>query len=211
MKLTKFEHSALILEKAGSALIIDPGMFTAPLSDVTGVVAVVITHEHPDHWTPDHLARIIEMNPDARILAPAGVAAVVTDQVVEVVAGGDRLDIGPFSLEFFGEKHAIIHFSIPIVDNVGVLVDDTLYYGGDSYTIPGRPVQVLATPIGAPWLKIGEVMDYVAEIKPKQSFPVHDMPLSVIGKQMANGRVQAVTEEGGGAFVVLEPGESLEI
>jgi L-ascorbate metabolism protein UlaG (beta-lactamase superfamily) len=211
MKLTKFEHSCLILEKAGSAIVIDPGVFTAPLSDVAGVVAIVITHEHPDHWTPEHLARILDMNPGARVLGPAGVAAAATDVSVEVVAGGDRIEIEPFTLEFFGEKHALIHESIPVVDNVGVLVDDTVYYPGDSYTAPGVAVPVLATPTGAPWLKIGDVMDYVAEVKPAQAFPVHDMVLSVIGKQMANGRVKEVTEAAGGQFFVLEPGESLDL
>ena len=35
---------------------LDPGMFTDPEA-VDGADAVVITHEHPDHYLPDHLAR----------------------------------------------------------------------------------------------------------------------------------------------------------
>ena len=70
MKLTKFEHSCLVLDKNGSTLIIDPGSFTMPLTDIMGVVAVVITHEHADHWTPEQLTRILDRNPGARILGP---------------------------------------------------------------------------------------------------------------------------------------------
>ena len=211
MKLTKYEHSTLVLDKSGSTLIIDPGVFTMPLSDIVGVVAIVITHEHADHWTPEQLTRILDRNPDARILGPAGVAAAAADFTVETVAEGDSVEIAPFTLQFFGEKHGVIHSSIPIVDNVGVLVDGSLYYAGDSYTVPGVPVETLATPIGAPWLKIGDAMDYVLEVKPKRSFPVHDSVLSQIGKSMTQARIQAVTEQNGGEFFVLEAGESTDL
>ena len=211
MKLTKFEHSCLVLDKNGSTLIIDPGSFTMPLTDIMGVVAVVITHEHADHWTPEQLTRILDRNPGARILGPAGVAKAAADFEVEVVKDGDTVEIEPFTLAFYGEKHAIIHSSIPVIDNVGVLVDDEFYYGGDSYTVPPVPVNTLAAPIGAPWLKIGEAMDYVLAVKPKRSFPIHDMTLSQAGKSMTHDRIRVVTEQGRGEFFVLEPGQSYDL
>jgi len=211
MKLTKFEHSCLVLDKNGSTLVIDPGSFTMPLTDVMGVVAVVITHEHADHWTPEQLTRILDRNPGARILGPAGVAAAATGFEVEVVKDGDTVEIEPFTLAFYGEKHAVIHSSIPVIDNVGVLVDGELYYGGDSYTVPPVAVNTLAAPIGAPWLKIGDAMDYVLAVKPKRSFPIHDMTLSQAGKSMTQDRIRAVTEQGGGEFFVLEPGQSYDL
>jgi len=210
MKLTKFEHATMVLDKGGSTLVIDPGAFTTPLTDLTGVVAIVITHEHADHWTTEQLQRILEKNPDARILGPAGVAAAATDLIVETVKHGDIVSIDPFTLQFFGEKHAVIHESIPIVDNVGVLVDNAFYYGGDSYTLPGVPVEMLAAPIGAPWLKIGDAMDYVLAVKPRHSLPVHDAPLSQIGKSMTRSRIEWATQQGGGEFHMLEPGDSFD-
>lgn len=211
MKLTKYEHSCLVLDKDGSTLVIDPGVFTTPLTDLDHVVGIVITHEHPDHWTPEQLKRILDRSPDARILGPAGVVAAAIGFGAETVAAGDAVDVGPFRLEFFGSDHAVIHASIPIVDNVGVLVDGSLYYGGDSYTEPGVPVSVLAAPVGAPWLKIGEAMDYVAAIAPTRAFPVHEMVLSQIGKDMGGQRLQTVVEAGGGSFVTLQSGESLDL
>ncbi len=212
MKLTKYEHSTLVIEKSGAALVIDPGSFTMPLSDISGVVAIVITHEHADHWTAEQLTRLLDRNPKARILGPAGVAAAASDFAVETVAGGDTVEVEPFTLRFFGEKHAVIHSSIPIVDNVGVLVDDSLYYAGDSYTVPeGVEVDTLAVPIGAPWLKIGDAMDYVLELKPRRSFPVHDSVLSQIGKTMTQARIEAATQQNGGEFFVLEAGESFDL
>jgi len=212
MKLTKYEHSCLVISKGDATLVIDPGSFTTPLTDVSGVVAIVITHEHADHWTAEQLTRLLDRNPSARILGPAGVAAAATDFTVETVKGGDSVEIEPFTLRFFGEKHAVIHSSIPIVDNVGVLVDDSLYYAGDSYTVPeGVEVDTLAVPIGAPWLKIGDAMDYVLEVKPRRSFPVHDAVLSQIGKTMTQARIEAVTTQNGGDFFVLDAGESYDL
>lgn len=212
MRLTKFEHAALMLEDSGKRLFIDPGSFTTPITDAANAVAIVITHEHADHWTPEQLKRILDANPDIPIFAPEGVAAAASDFTVTVVHGGETVTVEPFTLQFFGEKHAVIHSSMPVVDNVGVLVNGTLYYPGDSFTIPeGVDVDVLATPAGAPWLKISETMDFVLAVKPKRSFPTHEMVLARAGKDMANGRIGWATEQGGGEFFPLEPGDSLDI
>jgi L-ascorbate metabolism protein UlaG (beta-lactamase superfamily) len=213
MRLTKLEHAALILEQSGKKLFVDPGSFTTPITDGAGTVAIVITHEHADHWTPEQLGRILDKSPDATIFAPQGVAlAVGASFDVTVVNNGDELTVGPFSLRFFGEKHAVIHSSIPIVDNVGVLINNSLYYPGDSFTVPaGVDVDLLAAPAGAPWLKISEAIDFVLAVKPKRSFPTHEMVLSVAGKGMANGRLQWATEQGGGEFIPLTPGDTIDV
>ncbi len=211
MKLTKYEHACMVIEKGDSRLVIDPGGFTMPLTDLDGVVAIVITHEHADHWTAEQLTRILDGNKGARILGPAGVAAAAEGFAVETVAPGDSVSIEPFELKFFGGQHAVIHSSIPIVDNVAVLVDDNFYYAGDSYALPGVEVGTLAVPVGAPWLKIGDVIDYVEAIKPRRSLPVHEAVLSTIGKNMANARVEAATVKGGGEFYALDAEESLEL
>ncbi|HEU4808530.1 MAG TPA: MBL fold metallo-hydrolase [Homoserinimonas sp.] len=211
MRVTKQEHACLILEKADQRVVIDPGSYTTPLIGIDGVVAIVITHEHADHWTADHLARIIERNPDAVIFGPPGVAAAATDFAIIEVADGDHHEVDGFSLRFFGEKHAVIHPSIPVVDNVGVMVDDLLFYPGDAFTVPPVPVDTLAAPAGAPWLKISEAMDYVTAVAPKRCFPTHQMVLSKVGQKMANARLQDVTEQAGGEYFALEPDQSLDL
>ena len=212
MRVTKHEHACLIIDESGKSLILDPGSFTTPVIGTKNVVAIVITHEHADHWTPDQLKRILDMSPDAAIFGPPGVVAAAEGFTVTPVKDGDAIEVEPFRLRFFGSKHATIHSSIPVVDNVGVLVNEQLYYGGDSYTVPeGVEVGTLATPVGAPWLKIGEVMDYLLAVKPKRSFPVHEMTLSVNGKALSNDRIQWATEQAGGEFFPLEPGQSLDV
>jgi L-ascorbate metabolism protein UlaG (beta-lactamase superfamily) len=210
VRITKYEHATLQLGLGDENLVIDPGVFLSH-PDVPNVVAIVITHEHSDHWSADQLGRILEKNPDAKIFGPQGVADAATDFEVEVVAAGDVVEVGAFKLEFFGGEHAVIHESIPVIDNVGVLVNDELYYAGDSYTVPDVEVGTLAAPVGAPWLKIGDAMDYVLAVKPKRAFYLHDMTLSVAGKQMAAARLAWATEQSGGTFTELQPGETLDV
>ncbi|GAA1832981.1 MBL fold metallo-hydrolase [Agromyces salentinus] len=211
MRLTKLEHAALVIDHSGDRLFIDPGSFTTPITDAVGAVAVVITHEHNDHWTPEQLTRIVEASPDVRIFGPAGVVAAASGFEVEPVSAGDVVEVEPFRLRFFGGRHAQIHASIPIVDNLGVLVNESLYYGGDAFTVPdGVDIDVLAAPAAAPWMKISEAMDYVMAVAPRRAFPTHEMLLSQAGKALSNARLAWAVEQGGGEYLALEPGGTLD-
>ncbi|GGR23418.1 MBL fold metallo-hydrolase [Agromyces mediolanus] len=211
MRLTKLEHAALVLEDSGDRLFIDPGKFTTPITEAQGTLAVVITHEHDDHWTPAQLDRILEQSPDARIFGPAGVAAAASGYAVETVRAGEERELGPFRLRFFGGRHAVIHPAIPVIDNLGVLVNDALYYGGDAFTAPeGVDVDVLAAPAGAPWMRLSEAMDYVEAVAPRRAFPTHEMLLSRAGKDLANARLAWAAERAGSAYLALEPGDTID-
>lgn len=212
MRVTKHEHACLRLELEGRTLLIDPGSFTLPLAELRHVVAVVITHEHPDHWTPEHLSRIRQQFPEIPVYGPAGVAAAAAGEDIHVVEAGETVTAGPFTVSFFGGRHNVIHESIPVIDNVGVLVNDTFYYPGDSYALPGAAtVDLLAAPVGAPWLKIGDAMDFVLAVAPRRAFATHDMTLSRVGLEMGRARLRWAVEQGGGEFVLLDPDESTDL
>ncbi|MFT4235174.1 MAG: MBL fold metallo-hydrolase [Microbacterium sp.] len=210
MRVTKHEHATLRIEKGEETLVIDPGNFTRQLHGLHGVVGVVITHEHPDHWTPAHLDAIRAAFPGVPVYSTPAVAAAA--EGVTEVAPGDVVEAGSFRLEFFGGTHNEIHSSVPLVDNVGVLVDDAFYYPGDSYAVPdGHPVELLAAPLSAPWLKIGEAMDFVLATAPRRAFGTHDALLSPAGIGAHRARLQWATEQGGGEFFALEAGDDIEI
>jgi len=212
MRVTKHHHAALTIDDSGKTLVIDPGSLTDPLIDLGEVVAVIITHEHADHWTADHLDRLLDLAPGIPIYAPEGVAKAAAGYDITTVKPGDTVTLEPFRLRFFGGTHAVIHETIPVVDNVGVLVNDELYYPGDSYAVPkGVDVKLLAAPIGAPWLKIGEAMDFVLTVAPRRAFGTHDMGLSVIGRTMHRARLRWATEKDGGEFLELDPGDSTDL
>lgn len=211
MRVTKHEHATLRIDDHGETLVIDPGSFTRPLEDLSDLVAVVITHEHADHWTPEQLTRILSAAPDTVVYAPAAVARLAEGIAVHEVAPGDTITVGHFSLRFFGGQHEVIHSSIPVIENVGVLVNDELYYPGDSYAVPeGVDVELLAAPLGAPWLRIGDAIDFVLAAKPRRAFGTHDMTLSVIGRDMHRQRLRWATEQHGGEFIELDPGDVFE-
>lgn len=213
MRITKLEHAAFILEKDGAKLIVDPGNFSRPLPDPSGVAAIVITHEHADHWDAPHLQSVLAANPAAPIYGPQGVKDAASDFDVTVVAPGDSVVAGPFELSFFGGRHAVIHSSIPVVDNVGVSVDGgAVYYPGDSFAVPdGIEVDVLAAPSSAPWLKIGEAIDFVLAVKPRRAFPTHEMINSDAGKAMARARIEWAAQQDGGSLLDLTPGQAVEL
>jgi L-ascorbate metabolism protein UlaG (beta-lactamase superfamily) len=211
MKITKHGHACLEVELDSQTLIIDPGSYTEELTGLGNVVAVVITHKHDDHCDEAKIAKIKKDNPAVQIFGTSEVAARLEGLTVTTVYHGDYYEVGSFKLEFFGDMHQIIHKSIPLIQNTAVLVNENLYYAGDSYTPPDQKIKVLACPTSAPWLKIGDVMDYIQEIKPAICFPTHNALLSQLGQDLNNSRVKQVTEENGGEFRCLEVGQSLEV
>jgi L-ascorbate metabolism protein UlaG (beta-lactamase superfamily) len=211
MKITKHGHACLKVEIDSQTLIIDPGSYTEELASLGNVVAVVITHKHDDHCDDAKIAKIKKDNPAVQIFGTSEVAARLSGMDVTTVYHGDYYEVGGFKLEFFGDMHQIIHQSIPLIQNTSVLVNGDLYYAGDSYTPPDVKVKALACPTSAPWLKIGDVMDYIKEIKPAICFPTHNALLGQLGHDLNNSRVKQVTEEHGGKFVYLEAGQSLEL
>jgi len=211
MKLTKYEHACIVFEEQGKKLILDPGSYSEPLEGVRDVLAVVITHAHDDHCFEPQLDRLIAANPELMIFGPPQVCTRLSKYNTTAVYMGDHYPVGPFTLEFFGDLHAVIHQSIPVIENRGVLINDKFYYPGDSFTLPDRPVELLAVPTSAPWLKISEVMDFVTTVKHKHSMATHNALHSEFGNALSNGRVKAITEAQGGEFHYLLPGDSLEI
>jgi L-ascorbate metabolism protein UlaG (beta-lactamase superfamily) len=210
MKLTKHEHACFTLEKDGHLLVIDPGSFTKDFTPSDKIAGVVITHEHGDHFDPDMLARIYDRNPNSILISTQEVVDKMPDHPSHIVKPGESLDIGPFDLEFFGGKHAIIHDTLPIIDNFGVLIDDEVYFPGDSFTLLNRPIDVLALPVSAPWLKISEVMDFFATVKPLLAFPTHDAILSDLGKQIIDDRLKAVAQSLGTEYRRID-GQTIEV
>lgn len=204
MKLTKYDHACFTVEKDHQMLVVDPGNFSTDYLPSNNVVGIVITHEHADHYDHEQVAAIIDKNPEAVIIGHEDVVSKVEAFKTQAVAAGDKLKLGLFDLEFFGGTHAVIHRSIPVIANLGIMINDLLYYPGDSFTLPGRAVDTLAIPAGAPWLKIGDAMDFLELVKPRFAFPTHDAVLSDIGKGLADKLLTAAAERNGTDYKRLD-------
>ena len=64
MELTHFGHSCLLAEFGVARLLFDPGTFSHGFEGITGLSAILITHQHPDHADPQRLPALVEANPE---------------------------------------------------------------------------------------------------------------------------------------------------
>jgi len=211
MKLTKYEHACLVAEQDGRKLVVDPGAYSTSLGTPEAVAAIVITHEHPDHLDVEAVKRIVSANPDAKVIAHESLAEKLQGLSFTPVAAGSDMAVGPFHLEFFGGQHAQIHPSIPTIANLGVMINDTLYYPGDSFANPDKPVNYLAVPAHAPWMKFAEAVDFLDAVKPESVFPTHDAFLSDAGHDLTDRMFAGFAQKTGARYERLQIGETIEI
>ncbi|MEO8863265.1 MAG: MBL fold metallo-hydrolase [Candidatus Saccharimonadales bacterium] len=212
MDITKYEHACLDIKQDNQRLIIDPGGFTALLTDFSNVCAVVITHQHADHLNPELLQKIANGSPKVKIFTAQDVVSKL-DRALDVteVSNGSYVNIGPFNLKFFGGEHATIHSSYPAVQNVGVMINDKLYYPGDALLNPGVSVEVLAVPAHAPWMKTSETIDFILAIKPKKVFPTHNGFINQDGHDLYKRLLGSTVESVDGEYIDLSPGSFISV
>jgi L-ascorbate metabolism protein UlaG (beta-lactamase superfamily) len=193
MRITKFGHACVRIEHDGQVLVLDPGNFTER-DAVDGATAVLVTHEHPDHADEGNL-----LAADAPVFTIAAVAAQLSPELRErttVVGPGESFDAG-LPVTSVGELHAVIHPSFPRFDNSGYLVtvgDQTVFHPGDSFELPGRPVDVLCAPVSGPWLKLAEVLDFAKAVGAPTTLAIHDRLLSDPGLAMLDARMSSFLE-----------------
>ncbi len=179
MRITKFGHSCLHVLDGQASILIDPGAFSGPFEQLTGLTAVLVTHQHPDHVDPGRLRTALANNPGATLYADRDTVAVLADQDIAAtpVTTGDVLDVGT-PVEVFAVDHAIIYGNLPGISNACYLVGGRLLHPGDSFTRPGRPVDILALPVSAPWMAVKEAIDYLRAIAPAVAIPIHEKVLA---------------------------------
>ncbi len=211
-RITKYGHACVRIEHAGVVLVLDPGCFSQREA-VDGADVVLITHQHPDHYDADHLRAT-----SAEIHTIGAVADVIGEQApdlrdrVSVVAPGQTLDVG-VPVEVVGHRHAVIHRDLPLLDNSGFLLtlgDTDVYHPGDSLTAPPRAVDLLLAPVSAPWLKIGEAIDFVREVAAPRTLAIHDRVYSETGLAMVEAHLTNLALGDGRSLVWLPDGADLD-
>jgi L-ascorbate metabolism protein UlaG (beta-lactamase superfamily) len=211
MRITKFGHACVRVEHDGTVVVFDPGMFTGPEA-LDGATAILITHEHADHYVPDLLRAT-----DAPVWTIDAVAAKIRDDAPEVaerttvVAPGESLDVG-VPVAVVGEMHAVIHPELPRFHNSGYVLtvgDTTVYHPGDALTEPGRPVDVLLAPCSAPWARASELVDFMRAVKAPTNVAIHDRVYSEAGAAIFDGHANAFLPKEGLEFKRLKDGEDL--
>ncbi|MEV6432693.1 MBL fold metallo-hydrolase [Nocardia sp. NPDC051463] len=177
MRIAHFGHSCILVELHGKKVLFDPGTFAHGFEGITGLDAIAITHQHPDHIDPLRIDALVEANPGARLLADPQTAK-QRGAPWEAVHAGNVLALDDLQITGGGGRHAVIHPEIPVIDNtvfqLGTPDDPAqLVHPGDSLWVPPVPVGVLALPAVAPWMRISEAVDYLRAVGPRTAFPIH--------------------------------------
>ncbi|MEU1292661.1 MULTISPECIES: MBL fold metallo-hydrolase [unclassified Streptomyces] len=211
MRLTKMSHACVRLEKDGRTLVVDPGGFSEA-DAALGADAILITHEHPDHFDEGRLRTALDADPAVEIWTLKSVADQLTAAFpgrVHTVGHGDAFTAAGFDVQVHGELHAVIHPDIPRITNVGYLIDDgRVFHPGDALTVPDRPVGTLMLPVMAPWNKLSEVVEYVREVAPERTYDVHDALLTDLARPVYDRQLGALAEA---EHLRLAPGASADV
>ena len=179
MELTHFGHSCLLAEFGVARLLFDPGTFSHGFEGITGLSAILITHQHPDHADPQTAAQL--------------------GGQWRAVHVGDEITVGGVTIRGAGGRHAVIHPEIPVIDNISYLIGDDehrarLMHPGDALFVPDEPIDVLATPAAAPWMKIAEAVDYLRAVAPRHAVPIHQGIIAPEARGIFYGRLAEMTD-----------------
>jgi L-ascorbate metabolism protein UlaG (beta-lactamase superfamily) len=212
MRITKFGHACVRLEHDGTTLVLDPGMFTSPEA-LEGADAVLITHEHADHYAPKLL-----QGSDAPVFTIDAVAAKIREEAPDVgerttvVSPGASLDIAGVPVTAVGELHEVIHPEIPRITNSGYRISLgglELFHPGDALTGPDRAVDVLFLPVSAPWAASRDLIEFARAVKAPRNVAIHDRVYSEAGSAIFDSQVNMFLPKAGQEYVRLADGQDL--
>ena len=209
MKLTKYGHACVFVEKSGSRLVIDPGELTELPEDLSTIIAVIYTHKHGDHVNVDNLKKIYAQNPNVVILSHSEVIDMFTDVDCEkfLIEQEKNITIGPFEVNLKVTDHAIIWRTTPC-KNMTVLVDDFYYYPGDSLQVIEQSVEVVGVPLSAPWLKVAEAIEFARSMHAHIAMPTHNGLFNEWGHEFNQHWLKVGLEDTGCELHILQNGES---
>ncbi len=217
MQITHLGHACVLVESdGGTRLLLDPGTYSTGFEELTGLTAVAVTHQHPDHVDASRLGALAAANPQAPLLLETETAAALEDDrvgaVTAVTAGqeltvGDRRSgrsaVGTPSTTTRSRRSATSATSSRAMRR-------TFFHPGDSYDETPTDVDVLGLPLNAPWCRMAETLAFLDAIAPAAVVPIHT---GLLNEHGLAGYLMHVDRFGpdGCELVDLRPGSSYDV
>jgi L-ascorbate metabolism protein UlaG (beta-lactamase superfamily) len=212
MRVKKIGHCCIVIEIDNKRILFDPGAFSTGQEEERDICAVIITHEHEDHFHIGSLKKILAANPQAIVVTNQSVGKLLEENGIHYIKVEDSQseNVNGILIEGFGTVHALIYDLIPPVANTGYFIDNKFFFPGDAFYNPGKQVEVLALPVEGPWMKLSEALDYLKLVKPVNCFNVHDGQITPERATLLHKLPKDVSSQLGINFTYLGEGESVE-
>lgn len=175
------KHASLILDITGQIIYIDPtGMFGHDFSKLPKADAVMVTHEHHDHYDPAAIEAV--STPDTRFICNGRVAELAGKG--EAVAPGDTLSLSGISITAtpaYNTTEGHLQFHPRDRKDVGFIYDIDglrIYVAGDTEDIPEltdlKDIDIAFLPVNQPFtMTPSQAIHAIEMVNPKIVYPYH--------------------------------------
>lgn len=206
MKITKYNHSCLIVEEDKKVIVIDPGNYSVPvfpINEIQQLDYILITHEHQDHFDLPLVKQLVTKFPQVKIITTQPVVEALQKEGITATTQGDE------NILTMPIPHEKVWMG-PRAENVMVTFMNKISHPGDSLQV-SQATEVLALPISGPWCNTTEAVELGVKLKPKVIIPIHDWHWKDEVRQGMYQRLKGYFATEGIEFIAIENGEPVEV
>lgn len=181
VKIHFIKHASLILDIAGQIIYIDPTeMFGNDFSKLPKADAVMVTHEHHDHYDPKAIEAV--STPDTHFICNGRVAELARKG--EIMIPGNTLSLPGISITAtpaYNTTEGHLQFHPRDRKDVGYIYDIDglrIYVAGDTEDIPElaclKDIDIAFFPVNQPFtMTPGQAIHAIEMVRPKIAYPYH--------------------------------------